>query len=102
MKLSANNTNTNTQSPIFPIFDEWTVTPDGAVAILRGREYRIDFYNGDGTANAGPRLPYAWKQVDDDERTRLTDSINTARRKQFDDMLDEMRKQVDKPAWPGR
>ena len=101
LKLSANNTNSNTQSPIFPIFDDWTVTPDGAVAILRGREYRIDFYNGDGTRTPGPRLPYAWKQVDDEERTRLTDSINTQRRKQFDDMLDDMRKQADKPTGPG-
>ena len=101
MKLSANSTNTNTQTPIFPIFDDWTVTQDGAVAILRGREYRIDFYNGDGTRTPGPRLPYAWKQVDDAERTRLTDSINTQRKKQFDDMLDDMRKQVDKPAGPG-
>ena len=65
------------------------------------REYRIDFYNGDGTRTPGPRLPYAWKQVDDEERTRLTDSINTQRRKQFDDMLDDMRKQADKPTGPG-
>jgi hypothetical protein len=97
MKLSANNTNTNTQTPIFPIFDDWTVTPDGAVAILRGREYRIDFYNGDGSRTPGPRLPYAWKQVDDDERTRLTDSINTQRRKQFDDMIEDMKKQAMNP-----
>jgi hypothetical protein len=100
MKLSSNSTNTNTQTPIFPIFDDWTVTPDGAVAVLRGREYRVDFYNGDGTRTPGPRLPYAWKQVDDAERARLTDSINTQRRKQFDDMIEDMKKQAANPAQP--
>ena len=100
MKLSANSTNTNTTTPIFPIFDDWTVTTDGAVAVLRGREYRIDFYNGEGTRTLGPRLPYAWKQVDDAERTRLTDSINTARKKQFDDMIEDMKKQAMNPTQP--
>ena len=97
MKLNANGTNTNNTTPIFPIFDEWTLTADGAVAVLRGREYRIDFYNADGTRTPGPRIPYAWKQVDDDERTRLTDSINTQRRKQFDDMIEDMKKQAMNP-----
>ena len=51
------------RTPIFPVFDEWTVMTDGAVAVLRGREYRIDFYDGDGARTAGPRLPYPWKQA---------------------------------------
>ena len=93
IKMSANNTNTNTRSPIFPVFDDWTVTTDGAVAVLRGREYRVDFYGGDGKRTPGPRLFYPWKPVDDEERTRLIDSINTQRRKQFDDMIEEMKKQ---------
>jgi hypothetical protein len=100
MQLSANNTNSQNRTPIFPIFDDWSVTTDGAVAVLRGREYRIDFYNGDGTKTQGPRLPYAWKQLDDADKTRLTDSINTQRRKQFDDMIEDMRKQAMNPTQP--
>ena len=41
---------------------------------------------------------YPWKPVDDEERTRLIDSINTYRRKQFDDMIEDMRKQALNPA----
>jgi hypothetical protein len=100
IKLSANNMNSNTQTPIFPIFDDWTVMPDGAVAVLRGREYRVDFYSGDGTRTLGPRIPYAWRQVDDAERTRLVDSINTQRRKQFDEMIEDMKKRAMDPAQP--
>lgn len=97
IKMSANNTNSNTTTPIFPIFDDWAVTNDGAVAVLRGREYRIDFYDSGGVKTPGPRLPYAWKQVDDDERTRLVDSINGQRKKQFDDMIEDMRKRATDP-----
>jgi hypothetical protein len=98
IKVSATNgTNTSTHTPIFPVFDDWTVTSDGAVAVLRGREYRVDFYNGDGTRTAGPRLPYAWKPLDDAEKTRVADSINTYRRKQFDDMIEELKQRAMDP-----
>ena len=97
IKMSANNTNSNSTTPIFPIFDDWTVTNDGAVAVLRGREYRIDFFDSAGVKTPGPRLPYAWKQVDDEERARLVDSINAQRKKQFDDMIEDMRKQAMNP-----
>ena len=94
MKLSANSSSTNTHTAIFPIFDDWTVTSDGVVAVLRGREYRVDFYSGDGRKTAGPRLQYPWKRVDDEERQRLVDSVNTQRRKQFDDMIEDLRKRA--------
>jgi hypothetical protein len=99
MRLSANSTNTNTQTPIFPVFDDWTVMTDGAIAVLRGREYRVDFYEGDGasTRTPGPRLAYPWKQLDDADKTRIVDSINTQRRKQFDEMIEDMRKQATNP-----
>ena len=97
MRLSANNTNTNSNTPIFPIFDDWTVTNDGAVAVLRGREYRIDFYDSTGSRTPGPRIPYAWNQVTDEERTAIVDSINTQRRKQYDEMIEDMRKQALNP-----
>lgn len=97
IKMSANNTNSSSTTPIFPIFDDWTVTNDGAIAVLRGREYRIDFYDSAGVKTPGPRLPYAWKQVDDEERTRLVDSINAQRKKQFDDMIEDMRKRATDP-----
>ena len=104
MRLSANNNNTNTQTPIFPVFDDWTVLSDGTIAVLRGREYRLDFYDGEAERTAAPRLFYPWKQMDDAEKTRIVDSINTQRRKQFDEMLDDMRKRAtnpEQPAGPG-
>src|SRR5437762_10151912 len=70
MQLSANSTNSNTKTPIFPVFDDWAVMTDGTVAVMRGREYRVDFYTGDGARTTGPRLAYPWRPVTDGERTR--------------------------------
>jgi hypothetical protein len=97
MRLTATSTSTSNNTPIFPIFDEWTVMSDGTIAILRGREYRVDFYSGDGTRTPGPRLSYPWRQIDDAEKTRIADSINTQRRKQFDEMIEDMKKQALNP-----
>jgi len=94
MKLTATSSNTNTSTSLFPIFDDWAVMSDGTIAVLRGREYRVDFYGGEGGRTLGPRLSYPWKRVDDDERQRLADSINTQRKNQFDEMVEQC---VDQP-----
>jgi len=94
MKLTATSSNTNTSTSLFPIFDDWAVMSDGTIAVLRGREYRVDFYGGEGGRTLGPRLSYPWKRVDDDERQRLADSINTQRKNQFDEMIEDMRKRA--------
>ncbi|HEY9229244.1 MAG TPA: hypothetical protein VIP11_21510, partial [Gemmatimonadaceae bacterium] len=97
MRMTSTSTNTNTQTPLFPVFDDWTVMSDGAIAVLRGREYRVDFYDGEGTRTPGPRLAYPWNQLDDTEKTKMVDSINGQRRKNFDDMIEDMRKQALNP-----
>lgn len=94
MKLTATSSNTNTHTALFPIFDEWAVMTDGATAVLRGREYRIDFYGADGARTLGPRLMYPWKRVDDGERQRLVDSINAQRKGQFDEMIEDLKKRA--------
>ncbi|MEO6444891.1 MAG: hypothetical protein ABIZ91_06580 [Gemmatimonadaceae bacterium] len=34
--------------------DEWTVTPDGRVAVLRAPEYRVDWYGPNGKSSSAP------------------------------------------------
>lgn len=34
--------------------DEWAVTPDGRVAVLRSPEYRVDWYGPNGKSNGAP------------------------------------------------
>ena len=56
-----------------PAPDEWAVLSDGSVAIVRGRDYRIDWIRPDG-ATSSTRLPFDWKRVSDGDKRKLIDS----------------------------
>ena len=43
--------------PAFPVVDEWGIMPDGRVAVLRGRDYRIDWIGADGARRWEPPCP---------------------------------------------
>ena len=53
--------------------DEWTVLADGSLAIVRGHDYHVDFVRPDGTKHAGPKLPFDWRRVSDEEKSVLID-----------------------------
>ncbi len=61
-----------------PGTDEWAVLPDGAVAFVRGRDYRIDYLNPDGGWTSSPKLPFEWQRLTDEDKQRLVDSVKTA------------------------
>ena len=58
--------------------DDWGVTADGAVAVVRGLDYHVDWLEPDGTRTATPRMPYAWEHLSDEEKTALIDSTAKA------------------------
>jgi hypothetical protein len=60
-----------------PSTDDWAVLPDGTIAFVRGREYRIDYLNPDGTRSTSERLPYEWQRLNDEDKARLVDSTRT-------------------------
>lgn len=57
--------------------DDWAVTSDGRVAVVRGRDYHVDYLNTDGTWSNAPRMPYSWERLDDEMKQRLIDSAQT-------------------------
>ena len=57
-----------------PLTDDWAVLSDGTIAIVRGREYRVDFVDENDRISHGPRLPFEWERVADDDRARIIDS----------------------------
>jgi len=62
-------------SPISTI-DDWTVLPDGSVAILRGADYHIDWIEAAaGTRSSSPKMPFDWKRLTDDDKTAIVDSV---------------------------
>lgn len=66
-----------TTNPL-PLTDEWAALPDGTVAIVRGREYRIDYLHPNGTRTSSGRIPYDWQRLTDEDKQRLVDSTKVA------------------------
>lgn len=58
-----------------PQADDWALLNDGTVAVIRVLDYHVDYYTPDGKHITGEKLPYDWKRITDDDRTKLIDSI---------------------------
>jgi hypothetical protein len=61
-----------------PVVDEWAVMADGSIAIVRGRDYRVDFISADGTMTKGDKVPYDWQRLSDDDKVAYIDSTKAA------------------------
>lgn len=53
--------------------DEWAVTPDGRVAVLRAPEYRVDWFGSNGKSSA-PAIPYEKIKVTEKHKQQWRDS----------------------------
>lgn len=58
--------------------DDWAVMPDGTVAFVRGHDYHIDWLRPDGSRTSTAKLPFTWKRLTDDDKTRVADSVRAA------------------------
>ena len=65
-----------------PVVDDWAVTPDGAVALVRGRDYHVDWINPDGTRVSAPKIPFDWQRLTDEDKAAFLDSVKAARERQ--------------------
>lgn len=61
-----------------PQNDDWALMRDGSVAVVRVLDYRIDWFKPDGTLERSAPLPFDWKRLTDDDKTRIVDSLKTA------------------------
>ena len=64
--------------PLAPI-DDWAVLSDGTIAVVRGRDYRVDFIQSDGTRRSSDKIAFDWKRLNDDDKLAIIDSIQKAR-----------------------
>lgn len=71
--------NMMTQINPLPVVDEWAMLPDGAVAILRGRDYHVDWINADGTKSSSAKIPFDWQRLSDEDKVTFLDSLKAAR-----------------------
>jgi hypothetical protein len=61
-----------------PVIDDWTMTSDGALAVVRGRDYHVDWLSSDGRWTSSPKLPFEWQRLDDQRKQTLIDSAAKA------------------------
>lgn len=65
-----------------PMIDEWALLSDGTIALVRGHDFHVDWRAPDGTVTAGPKLPFDWQRMSDDDKQFVLDSTRTAIEKQ--------------------
>ena len=61
-----------------PLVDDWAVLSDGSIAIVRGRDYHVDFVGPDGAISNGTKIPFDWQRLTDDDKVAVIDSAAKA------------------------
>ncbi|HXT16302.1 MAG TPA: hypothetical protein VN706_11770 [Gemmatimonadaceae bacterium] len=73
----------NVPDPL-PVVDHSIVLHDGTVAIVRGRDYHVDWLGVDGTWSSTPRMAFDWRRLDDARKQALIDSTVKSWQAQYD------------------
>lgn len=60
-----------------PQADDWALLSDGTVAVIRVLDFHVDYYRPDGSHMASDKLPFDWKRITDDDKSKLVDSLQT-------------------------
>jgi hypothetical protein len=61
-----------------PQGDDWALLPDGTVALVRARDFHVDWLNPDGTVTPSPRIPFQWEHLTDEQKVTFIDSARVA------------------------
>lgn len=62
-----------------PTVDDWAVLADGSIALVRGRDYHVDFIRPDGTRESGAKIPFEWRRLSDEDKVAFMDSVKAQR-----------------------
>jgi len=65
-----------------PQGDDWALLPDGTIALVRTRDYHVDFLSPDGKLTSAPKVPYPWERLTDSGKVAFIDSARVAIEKQ--------------------
>lgn len=61
-----------------PQGDDWALLPDGTIALVRTKDYHVDWLNPDGTITASPKIPFQWERLTDEGKVAFIDSARVA------------------------
>ena len=77
---------TSTINPM-PVVDDWALLPDGTVAVVRGRDFHIDWIHPDGTRTSTAKIPFDWQRLTDDQKVAVIDSAKAVFEKRRADRM---------------
>jgi len=63
-----------------PQGDDWAMLSDGSIAIVRGRDYHVDWVGAQGITSA-PKIPFEWERMSDEQKVAFIDSAKVAMEK---------------------
>ncbi len=61
-----------------PVVDDWTLLPDGTLAVVRGADYHVDWLAPDGSRTSTAKIPFEWQRMTDESKQTFLDSAKTA------------------------
>ena len=61
-----------------PQGDDWVLLDDGTIALVRGKDFHIDWLSPDGKVTASPKIPFNWERLTDEGKVALLDSAKIA------------------------
>jgi hypothetical protein len=63
--------------PPFQLVDEWAALHDGTVAVIRWKDYHVDWYSPDGKKESSPKTAWNWVRLTDDDKAAFIDTLKT-------------------------
>jgi hypothetical protein len=70
-----------------PVVDDWVVRQDGSLAIVRGRDFHVDWMDANGKWTSAPKMPFDWQHLDDTQKQVLIDSAAAANKARLDSAI---------------
>jgi len=61
-----------------PTVDDWAVLPNGSLALIRGRDFHIDWIDQNGKRSSSGRIPFPWRTLTEDAKVAFMDSVRFA------------------------
>ena len=67
----------STVNPL-PQGDDWALLPDGTIALIRTRDFHVDWLSPEGTIASSPKIPFNWERLTDEGKVAFLDSAKIA------------------------
>jgi len=69
---------TTVKKHLLPTVDDWTILPDGSLALIRGGDFHIDWIGQNGKRSSSGKIPFLWRRLTEGAKVAFIDSVRFA------------------------